>query len=170
MVSVSKLILEAVTRNKDISVIKYLLDQIPIEEFDVNITDDEKWTLLHWSAYNGNINQVEFFIGKGAKVNAIADDGTTPMHYAALKGNVETVKLLLQNGADFTITNNVNRTPLDIALLMMGNIEVVGILKAAKKLILSPDKVNTLDLGQLPLSEDQLIKSVSGTFKLVRIE
>jgi ankyrin repeat protein len=74
---------------------------------------------LHVAAEKGSVRLVEFFLAKGADVNAKAWawHGDTPLHTAARCGQIDVVKVLLAHGVDANIMNTYNETPLHNAEL-----------------------------------------------------
>ncbi|PWJ60468.1 ankyrin repeat protein [Dyadobacter jejuensis] len=87
--------------------IKYLLDQ-PGNGVD-KITHDSR-TYLHWAALHGNVEIMEFLIGKGAKDNVVDSHGSTALNFAAGSGqtNTKVYELCLANGADLKKDLNQN--------------------------------------------------------------
>lgn len=63
---------------------------------DVNARDADNCTALHWAAYQGSIELIEFLINKGAYVNARDNDCKTPLSYAKTP---EIRQLLIEHGA-----------------------------------------------------------------------
>ena len=53
---------------------------------------------LHWAAYRGRNEVVEFLIAEGADVNAKNQAGATPLDKAIEKNRDETVSLLREHG------------------------------------------------------------------------
>lgn len=84
---------------------------------DVNIKDDNDWTPLLYSAFNGKQDVVVFLISKGADVNAASRiTGWTPLHVAADKGHLEVVKIMVGAGANVNAKDNVGMTPIRSAI------------------------------------------------------
>src|ERR1700683_4950808 len=61
---------------------------------DVNLQDEQGWTLLNWAAGAGNTEFVKLLIEKGADVFRRGRDNRTPYQIALAAGHVETVKYL----------------------------------------------------------------------------
>lgn len=77
--------------------VKYLL---AIKGNDVNkITHDER-TYIFWAAYKGNIELMEYLIGKGAKTNLFDDKGYSILNFAAATGqtNLKVYDLCIAKG------------------------------------------------------------------------
>lgn len=84
--------------------------------FDVNQRDQENVTLLHWAAINNQTTIVDYFISKGADVNAIGGDlKSTPLQWATRQGHLAMVVLLLKRGADYSILDNEGCNALHLA-------------------------------------------------------
>lgn len=70
---------------------------------------------LHHAANDGDTDQVESLLDKGAGINDRDDDGMTPLHRAAMWGYTETVRILLEHGADYTLRDDYGMTAFDWA-------------------------------------------------------
>ncbi|MFP3032887.1 MAG: ankyrin repeat domain-containing protein, partial [Wolbachia sp.] len=56
----------------------------------INNVDDQNWTPLHNTAYNGfSLKIVESLIAKGANINAKMNDGRRALHLAAEYNHLE---------------------------------------------------------------------------------
>jgi len=97
---------------------------------NVNTKDDQfNWTALHWVAFTGPLDVVEFLLTKGAHVNAKDEFNGTPLQYAAVNGDRELVELLLAKGANVNTIDKWGSTPLHAAA-RQGHQEVVALLIA----------------------------------------
>ena len=84
---------------------------------DVNIKDDNDWTPLLYSAFNGKQDVVVFLISKGADVNVASRiTGWTPLHVAADKGHLGVVKILVGAGANVNAKDSIGMTPISSAV------------------------------------------------------
>ena len=76
-----------------------------------------KYKMLY-AAENGNIEELERLLDRGADINAKDNDDWTALMYASENSNdtssIETVRLLLDRGADINATNNEGWTVLEI--------------------------------------------------------
>ncbi|CAN7998292.1 unnamed protein product [Ixodes hexagonus] len=82
---------------------RYLVE---VESYDVNKPDAEDVTLLHWAAINNRRDIVNFYIAKGAVVDAIGGElRSTPLHWATRQGHLSMVVLLMRHGADPSIVD-----------------------------------------------------------------
>ena len=80
---------------------------------DINISDNNQWTALHWAAYYGYIKIVDALIHvPNVNLNSRNEQGYTPLHVAVMSGMKESVRLLIEVGADINITNNNQWTAL----------------------------------------------------------
>lgn len=83
---------------------------------DVNATNDQDFTLLHYAAFRGQANIAKILLDKGADVNTRTKYEQTPLHRAALNGQVTMVDILLANGADVNAKDRLGETPLDLSV------------------------------------------------------
>jgi ankyrin repeat protein len=67
---------------------------------DVNATEGDGSTALHWAAYRDDLEAADLLIRAGAKVNATNDLGATPLWAAAQNGSEAMVRRLLAAGAN----------------------------------------------------------------------
>lgn len=67
---------------------------------NIDETDRNQLTPLHWACYYGQLSSVKILINCGADATKLAPDLVSPLLLAAAGGHHEIVKLLLQNGAD----------------------------------------------------------------------
>lgn len=69
--------------------------------WDVNQPDSETVSLLHWAAINNRRDIIQYFLEKGAVVDAIGGElNATPLHWATRQGHLGSVVLLISAGAD----------------------------------------------------------------------
>lgn len=107
--------------------------------FDVNQRDSENVTLLHWAAINNQPNIVDYFLSKGADVNAIAGDlRSTPLQWATRQGHLAMVVQLLKRGADYSILDAEGYNALHLAA-QFGHTAVVAYLVAKDMDVDLPD-------------------------------
>jgi len=94
---------------------------------DVNATESNGTTALHWAVYNNDLPLVKALIAEGADVNAVNRYGSTPMSEAATVGDYDVVKALLDAGADVDSPNEHNQTTLMI-VVRSDNVETAKLL------------------------------------------
>mmetsp|Transcript_7723 Transcript_7723/g.6903 ORF Transcript_7723/g.6903 Transcript_7723/m.6903 type:complete len:185 (-) Transcript_7723:125-679(-) len=70
------------------------------EAIDVNEPGASDRRPLHRSAGGGHAELCEYFLSKGAVIDAVDKSGRTALHWAAISGHTEVVKLLLARGAN----------------------------------------------------------------------
>jgi ankyrin repeat protein len=82
---------------------------------DVNLTNKNGDTALHWAARNNFIDIVILLVKNQAEVNIKNNKGFTSLHWSVAGGHLEIVEILLNNGADPNIKNIYDTTPLALA-------------------------------------------------------
>jgi len=71
-----------------------------------------KFTPLHFAAWKGHKDIIQYLIKKGADIHAQDSDGSSPLYWAANFGHEEIVTTLIKNGAEVNSQNNFGITPL----------------------------------------------------------
>jgi ankyrin repeat protein len=79
---------------------------------DVNATDADGTTALHWASYHDDLESADLLIRAGAKVNASNDLGATPLWNASLNGSAAMVRRLLQADANPNLVLLSGESPL----------------------------------------------------------
>src|SRR5947207_5782794 len=80
----------------DVPAVRKLL----LAKFDVNATQVDGATALHWAVYRDNVELADVLLKAGANVKAANREGTTPLFMASLYGNAAMIARLLKAGAD----------------------------------------------------------------------
>jgi ankyrin repeat protein len=108
----------AINAQAPTATIKYLIDQ-PGNDLG-KLTHDGR-IYLHWAAYRGNTEIVEYLLTKGSKVNVMDSHGTTPLLFAANAGqqNTKVYDLLVAHGDN--LKKNVNQDGANVLLLAIAN-------------------------------------------------
>jgi ankyrin repeat protein len=91
---------------------------------DVNATQADGTTALHWSAHWDDLDTTTLLIRAGAKLNVADANGVTPLLLACANGNAAMVDLLLEAGANPRIARATGVTPLMLAA-RSGNVRAV---------------------------------------------
>jgi ankyrin repeat protein len=82
---------------------------------DVNATQIDGTTALHWAAYHDDAELAALLIKAGANVNTANRYGVPPLALASTNGNAAVVKLLLEAGADANAAGKGGETVLMMA-------------------------------------------------------
>lgn len=97
---------------RDVEAVKALLAR----KADVNETQGDGSTALHWAAYNSQPEMARLLLAAGADVGAKSRlGGLTPLMMAAKAGDGTIVKLLVEARSDVTTPNGNGTTPLMFA-------------------------------------------------------
>lgn len=91
---------------------------------DVNATQIDGTTALHWAAYHDDAETAALLVKAGANVNAANRYGVPPLALACTNGNAAVVRLLLEAGADANATVKGGETVLMMAA-HSGSVEAV---------------------------------------------
>lgn len=83
-------------KNGEVNTVRALIAQ----KVDVNATEADGTTALHWAAHTGDATIAEMLIKAGANAKAVTRNGATPYALALNKGNARVIELLLKNGED----------------------------------------------------------------------
>lgn len=98
---------------------------------DVNSSQGDGMTALHWAALNGDAEIAQMLIHAGANVKAVTRlGGYTPLFMAAKRGNAPVIDVLLKAGADAKLPALGGITPLMMAA-SSGNPDAVKLLVEA---------------------------------------
>jgi ankyrin repeat protein len=83
-------------KGKDAPAVRALLKQ----RVDVNATQGDGATALHWAAHHDDLASADLLINAGARVDAANDLGATPLHLACINRSAPMVERLLAAGAN----------------------------------------------------------------------
>lgn len=112
-------------KNADKAAVRTLLQQ----HADVNSTEADGTTALHWATERNDVDTANLLIRAGANVKAVNRYGVTPLALACISGNAASVELLLKAGADPNAALPGGETPLMTAA-RTGNADIVNALIA----------------------------------------
>jgi ankyrin repeat protein len=87
-------------KGRDVESVRGLLKQ----RIDVNATQGDGATALHWAAHRDDIMIADLLIRAGARANVADDAGTTPLHLACTNRSGAMVERLLAAGANANAT------------------------------------------------------------------
>jgi ankyrin len=113
---------DAVMRS-DREAVRTLLQQ----KADVNATQVDGMTALHWAARQNDLDTVQTLIKAGAKAGAVTRYGVTPIYLAAVNGNAAMIDTFVRAGVDPNSANPGGETTLMTAT-RTGSVEAVKLL------------------------------------------
>ena len=105
-------LVEAVKKS-DVKSVRTLITQ----RVDINATEVDGSTALHWAAQRDSAEVVEVLLAAGANAKAANRYNVTPLSLAAMNGNAAIIERLLKAGADPNDTSNEGQTALMSASL-----------------------------------------------------
>ena len=104
-----------------------VLQKLLRDKADVNATQADGATAIHWAAYRDDVTAAELLVRAGANVRAANREGATALSLACINGSARMVAMLLTAGADPN-----ERGPHGETVLMMaartGNADVINLL------------------------------------------
>lgn len=118
--------------------------------FDVNEPGASDRRPLHRSAGGGHLELCEYFLSKGAELEAIDKSGRTALHWAAISGHTEVVKMLLGKGANILAISTSGMNSLHMAV-EAGRVDTVRALMEA----IASDEEKKSALTTAKTSEDK---------------
>ena len=95
------------------------------DKIDVNGTQADGMTALHWAVREDNLETAQLLIRAGARVGMATRYGVTPIYLACANGSESMIDLLLRAGADPNATNPGGET----ALMTAARIGKIGAVK-----------------------------------------
>lgn len=81
----------------------YLLQ---VTGMDIDATDKEGHTALHWAAYQGLESMTWYLIAQHADLNKVDNMRCTALHWCALQGNVRIARILVKQGIDMELKDS----------------------------------------------------------------
>jgi len=100
------------------------------QKADVNATQLDGTSALHWAVYRNDVAMVDQLLKAGAKTTVANREGITPLYMASLYGNPEVVSRLLKAGAGAKELGPNHETMLMLAA-RNGNPDTIKVLVAA---------------------------------------
>lgn len=110
-------------KKQDVKTVRALLAQ----HADVNATEPDGSTALHWAAQRDNLAITDLLLASGAKPNVATRYKVTPLSLACVNGNAAIIERLLKAGVDPNSTSEEGETALMTASLT-GNVDAVKVL------------------------------------------
>jgi len=100
------------------------------QKADVNATQIDGATAVHWAVYKGDLEMLELLLAAGARADVKNREGITPLHMAALFGNARIIERLLKSEADAKQKGPAGETMLMLAA-RNGNPDAIKLLLVA---------------------------------------
>ena len=100
-------------KKQDVQAVRTHLKQ----KVDINATEADGFTALHWAAQRNDLQLVELLVGAGANARASSRYSITPLYLAAMNGNAAIMERLLKAGADPNAIAQEGQTMLMTAAL-----------------------------------------------------
>jgi ankyrin repeat protein len=94
---------------------------------DVHARDQDKDTVSHLAAADGDVEALQVLLEYKAAINARGYQNWTPLHNASFSGRIQAVELLLKYKADVNVQDSDDNTPLILAS-RYASVEVVRLL------------------------------------------
>jgi ankyrin repeat protein len=108
------------------------------QKADVNVTQPDGSTAVHWAVYHGDLEMLNALIGAGARVRVANRHGATPLALACINGSTRIIERLLKAGADPN-----ERGPNGETALMMAS--RTGVVAAMRVLLTAGADVNATE-------------------------
>ena len=71
---------------------------------DIDATDSDGWTALHYACQFGNPDPVNTLLNNGANINIFSNKGYYPIHVAAMENHISLIHILFTHGASLEVT------------------------------------------------------------------
>lgn len=137
-----------------------IVDFLHEKEIDVNITDGDGFTPLHFACKNNHRLLVDHLLTAGARVDLTDPEGVSPLHIACSNNNHGIAELLLAKNAPVDLQDKSGATPLFLACERGYVLLVKMLISQGTKVIETPNA-----LGMTPL----IIASGNGHLDVVRV-
>ncbi|XP_062574071.1 uncharacterized protein LOC134235911, partial [Saccostrea cucullata] len=120
-----KSVLHQCCRNGKLEMCKYLVNKHP--EI-LEISDDDRSTVLHDAAWGGNVDVFNFLIDKGLDVKSTAQNGKTVLHQCCRNGKLEMCKYLVNKHPELLEISDNDRSTVLHDAAWGGNVDVFNFL------------------------------------------
>ncbi len=98
--------------------LKKFQDHITTENWDINLRDQDGYSLLSRSCEKGDLEITSLLLARGSEPNKKNKESKQrPMHFAATNGNAKLIPLLVEKGANIFTLDADNNTPLILAIM-----------------------------------------------------
>ncbi|MHB8520487.1 MAG: ankyrin repeat domain-containing protein [Limisphaerales bacterium] len=87
-----------------------------VKRADINATDRQGRTALHYAVLSGKTNLIQVLLAHHTNVNAKDDNGRTPLWEAVQARRINVAESLLHHGADVNTKDSEGRVPLFLAV------------------------------------------------------
>lgn len=126
----------------DKKITTYLLS---IPEIDINLSDKNGLSPLHWAVINNNGELLNLLLSHGADINVQEIDGWTPLHLALKSSPKEIIAILLKYNAKTNIRNSYGQTAVHFVAIYVHNKEILNLLFSKIKNLGAPPLFNIKD-------------------------
>jgi ankyrin repeat protein len=135
--------------NSNVDIARYLLEK----GADPTIRNRNGNTPLHKAAgYAKEIETINLILEtQKVDIDHINKEGETALYYAIRAENVQMVRCLLEKGADPTSRNNVGCTPFHLAVALLTDTDILGLM-LANEIKIDIDEKNKLGLNALHMA------------------
>src|SRR5215831_4871662 len=106
---------------------KEAMQKLLDEHSDVNASQADGATALHWAVFHSDKEMVDILLRAGANTKAANREGATPLWLASTNGDAAIIAALLKAGADPNEHLPLGRTPL-MAASRTGNVDALRVL------------------------------------------
>ena len=99
---------------------------------DINSTDKDRWTALHWAADLGHADIADFLLSKNARTEARTKNSErTPLYQAAAHGHAQVARILIEHGAAVNAASKMDGATALHKAAQRGHTEAITVLIAA---------------------------------------
>lgn len=106
---------------------KDIIDMLLNADSDINNTDNNGWSIIHYASQSNNCYLIDNCIKMGVNLEQKNTDSYTPLHISAIDGNLDIVAKLIDNNVDINSKTNDGKTALILSCIN-SHIPVIEIL------------------------------------------